>query len=273
MIITCIFIVIGCIIAIGIVVRIYLFNTKKGVGGSHLDKVVDVTGLYQENNRPRYHFTPLKNWMNDPNGLIYYQGEYHLFFQYNPKDNGWGHMSWGHAVSTNLIDWKEIAIAIPEDSFGMKFSGSAVIDYQNTANFKSVFNEDVMIAIFTTGGYSILQEQTIAYSHDYGRTFQLYDKNPVIPNILRKPDFRDPKVFWYTNKWVMLVTAGNTLEFYSSTNLKQWNFMSRFNDKNSETIYECPDIWKTVVNNQTKWVLTVMKGKSKLFLLIIIKIY
>jgi len=196
--------------------------------------------------RPLHHFSPQKNWINDPNGLVYYEGEYHLFFQYNPYANKWGHMSWGHAVSKDLIHWKELPVAIEEykdvegDSV-MIFSGSAVV------------RQNRIIAIFT-GHKPGRQNQNIAFSSDSGRTFTLYKANPVL-DIDRK-DFRDPKVFWYEpqKKWVMAAVIPDQykVNLYESKDLKSWSFLSDFG-KVGDTmkIWECPDLFE--VSN--KWVL------------------
>jgi fructan beta-fructosidase len=204
--------------------------------------------IHSEPYRPQYHFTPARNWINDPNGLVYFDGEYHLFFQYNPDGNKWGHMSWGHAVSEDLIRWNELPVAIKEykDAGGdsvMIFSGSAVV------------SGDSMVAIFTSHKPDI-QTQSIASSKDKARTFELYSGNPVL-NIGRK-DFRDPKVFWYEpqKKWVMAAVVPDQykVSLYESRDLKSWNFLSDFAKMGDTTkIWECPDVFE--VSN--KWVLTV----------------
>ena len=148
---------------------------------------------YQELFRPQFHYTPAKNWMNDPNGLVYYKGEYHLFYQYNPFGDTWGHMSWGHAVSRDLVHWKELPVAIPEQGDEMIFSGSAVIDKENTSGFGSRGNP-AMVAIYTSARPGS-QAQSLAYSIDRGRTWTKYAGNPVLD--IGSGEFRDPKVFWY----------------------------------------------------------------------------
>jgi len=171
---------------------------------------------YQEKYRPAYHFTPEYGWMNDPNGMVYSEGEYHLFYQYNPYGNMWGNMHWGHAVSTDLTSWTYLPVAIAPDSLGAIFSGSAVIDRKNTAGF----GKDAMIAIYTSAGK--VQAQSIAYSTDKGRTFTKFAQNPVLPNP-GITDFRDPKVSWNeaTKQWVMALATKQTVTFYGSPNLKE----------------------------------------------------
>lgn len=221
---------------------------------------------YQEKYRPQYHFSPKSNWMNDPNGMFYYKGKYHLFFQYYPNDTIWGPMHWGHAVSQDLVHWEELPIAIFPDHLGYIFSGSAVVDSQNTSGLKSG-EEDPVIAIFTyhlpnefpgTGG---LESQGIAYSTDGGNTWHKYSQNPVLANPGIK-DFRDPKVFWHakTSKWIMSLAAGQEIIFYSSSNLLQWQEESRFgSDKGAHGgVWECPDLFPLISSNaEEKWILLV----------------
>src|SRR5699024_175135 len=183
---------------------------------------------YANKYRPHLHFAPEKNWMNDPNGMVYFEGEYHLFFQHNPNDSVWGPMHWGHAVSKDLINWEELPIALCPDENGTIFSGSAVVDWNNTTGF---FPKDPgLVAIFThhkdgEGGRPPKQTQSLAYSHDKGRNWIKYQGNPVL-NHESKIDFRDPKVFWHHNskKWIMSLATGQTISFYSSSNLIDWEF-------------------------------------------------
>ena len=209
---------------------------------------------YKEKYRPAYHFTPEYGWMNDPNGMVFFEGEYHLFYQYNPYGAMWGNMHWGHAVSTDLTSWTYLPVAIGPDSLGAIFSGSAVIDKNNTAGF----GENAMVAIYTSAGK--VQTQSIAYSTDKGRTFTKYDKNPVIanPDI---PDFRDPKVFWHkeSNQWVMALATKQTITFYGSPNLKEWSRLSEFGEGIGDHggVWECPDLFPLSYNGKTKWVLLV----------------
>lgn len=210
----------------------------------------DYAGKY----RPQIHFSSKHNWLNDPNGLVYFDGEYHLFYQYNPFGSGWGFMSWGHAVSTDLIHWEQLNVAMRPDALGDIFSGCAVIDKNNTAGF----GENAMVALYTSAGKT--QTQSIAYSTDKGRTFIKYSKNPVLKNPGR-PDFRDPKVFWHeaTNKWVMSLATGRTISFYESPNLKEWTKISEFGfDMGAQGgIWECPDLFPLMIEGKVKWVLLV----------------
>ena len=185
---------------------------------------------YNEKYRPQYHFSPPGNWMNDPNGLVYYKGEYHLFYQYYPDSTVWGPMHWGHAVSADLVHWENLPVALYPDSLGYIFSGSAVIDWKNTSGLQEG-KEPPMVAIFTHHSPTILEKKTndfqyqsIAYSQDNGRTFVKYEGNPVIPNKMKEPDFRDPKVMWNESleKWVVVLAAGQKVEFFSSPDLKNW---------------------------------------------------
>ncbi|MFE9023583.1 GH32 C-terminal domain-containing protein [Streptomyces sp. NPDC007808] len=221
------------------------------------------TPTYTETHRPQFHFTPQKNWMNDPNGLVYYKGEYHLFYQYNPNGNSWGDMSWGHAVSRDLVHWEELPLALPHDDEEMVFSGSAVVDRNNTTGFGTEKNPP-MVAIYTSayknGGK---QAQSLAYSTDRGRTWTKYEGNPVID--IGSKDFRDPKVQWYapTKSWLMTVSlsAERKVRFYSSKNLKDWTQLSEFGPAGATGgVWECPDLFPLAVDgdkNTIKWVLVV----------------
>ena len=190
--------------------------------------------------RPKKHFTPENNWINDPNGLIYHGGKYHLFFQHNPFENKWGHMSWGHATSTDLINWTELNVAIPEQSDHAIFSGSAVLDERNNR----------LVAIYT-GHKEGNQSQYVAFSYDGGITWN--DNQKVLD--LNMADFRDPKVFKYENKWVMSVAKSKEQEisFFESTDLINWNFLSDFHSPQIGEIYECPDLFQL----DGKWVLII----------------
>jgi len=219
-----------------------------------------------EKYRPRYHFTPDSMWMNDPNGLVYYKDEYHLFYQYHPMSNVWGPMHWGHAVSNDMITWKHLPIALFPDTNGYIFSGSVVIDWKNTSGFGSIENPP-MIAIFTyhnpekeKEGFLDFQTQGIAYSLDNGRTWKKYEQNPVLPNPGFR-DYRDPKVIWHeaTRRWIMVLAVRDKTMFYSSKDLKKWDFESEYGLKNDKRLWECPDLFplEVVGTNQTKWVLVV----------------
>ncbi|MEU3935861.1 GH32 C-terminal domain-containing protein [Streptomyces sp. NPDC029044] len=221
------------------------------------------TPAYTETHRPQFHFTPQKNWMNDPNGLVYYQGEYHLFYQYNPNGNSWGDMSWGHAVSKDLVHWEELPLALSHDDEEMVFSGGAVVDWNNTTGFGTTKNPP-MVAIYTSayknGGK---QAQSLAYSTDRGRTWTKYQGNPVID--IGSKDFRDPKVQWYapTKTWLMTVSlsAEHKVRFYSSKNLKDWELQSEFGPAGATGgVWECPDLFPLAVDGnkkKIKWVLVV----------------
>lgn len=219
--------------------------------------------MNQEEFRPSFHFTPAKGWMNDPNGMVYFDKVYHLFFQYNPDSTVWGPMHWGHAVSTDLFKWKELPIALYPDSIGTIFSGSAVIDSNNTAGF----GKDAMVAIFTQHNHelenqhsNIFQNQSIAYSLDKGKTWKKYEGNPVLKNPGIK-DFRDPKVFWYApeKKWIMTLATLDHITFYSSPNLKDWTQESEFGKTIGAHggVWECPDLFALDYKGKKVWVLIV----------------
>ena len=213
--------------------------------------------------RPLLHFTPERNWINDPNGLIYYRGKYHLFFQHNPFENIWGHMSWGHAFSEDLITWEEQAVAISGDETHAVFSGSAVVDYFNTTGFGSLENPP-MVAIYTAHKHDHShQSQALAYSLDEGSTWVKYAANPVLD--LGLDHFRDPKVTWdrTTESWLMSVVLPKQrkVSFYSSDNLKQWHHLSDFGPSGVvDGDWECPDLFPITVDgdeNKTKWILLI----------------
>jgi fructan beta-fructosidase len=208
---------------------------------------------YTELYRPQIHFTPAKNWMNDPNGMVYVDGVYHLFYQYNPQGNSWGNMSWGHATSTDMIHWTEQAVALTRDELGDIFSGSAVIDHNNTAGFGA----GAMIAFYTSAS-DAGQQQSMAYSTDGGKNFTRYTANPVIKN--NDDRQRDPKVFWHaaTQQWIMSLAKGwsKGIEFFGSTDLKTWNKLSTFVvdlPGRPDLQWECPDL----LQFGDKWVLIV----------------
>ncbi|MEV0243146.1 GH32 C-terminal domain-containing protein [Streptomyces sp. NPDC050674] len=223
----------------------------------------DVAPAYTETYRPQFHFTPQKNWMNDPNGLVYYKGEYHLFYQYNPNGDSWGDMSWGHAVSKDLVHWEELPLALSHDHEEMVFSGGAVVDWNNTTGFGTKENPP-MVAIYTSAyRHGGKQAQSLAYSTDRGRTWTKYQGNPVID--IGSDNFRDPKVQWYapTKSWLMTVSlsAEHKVRFYSSKNLKDWEQQSEFGPAGATGgVWECPDLFPLAVDGdpkKTKWVLVV----------------
>jgi len=229
---------------------------------------------YTERYRPQYHYSPAKNWMNDPNGLVFYEGEYHLFYQHTPTSTqpNFNRMHWGHAVSKDLIHWEELPPAVFPDEDGAIFSGSAVADLNNTSGF---FNEtgSGLVAIFTIHNEQAPdgkpQSQGIAYSKDNGRTWIKYEGNPVLrPNATA--DFRDPKVIWHNEaeKWIMALAVQDRVEFYSSPNLIHWSFESSFGSDVIGThrgVYECPDLFPIEVDgepDQLKWVLLLSVGDN-----------
>ncbi len=225
-------------------------------------------GNYQEQFRPQFHFSPKKKWMNDPNGLVYNDGVYHLFYQYYPEDIVWGPMHWGHAISKDLITWKHKSIALYPDELGDIFSGSVVLDVTNSSGLGSI-EKPPLVAIFTyhlmqgeNAGRIDYQTQGIAFSLDNGDTWKKYDGNPVIGNTDIK-DFRDPKVFWHdeSNQWILSLVAGNHAKFYRSDNLKNWTHLSDFGKEVGAHggVWECPDLFKLKVEdtNEEKWVLLI----------------
>ena len=228
---------------------------------------------YSEMNRPQYHFSPKEKWMNDPNGMVYFDGEYHLFYQHYPDSNVWGPMHWGHAISTDLVNWEHLPIALYPDSLGYIFSGSAVVDWNNTSGFGKN-DQPPMVAIFTyhdpigeKEGSNTFQTQGIAYSTDKGRTWQKYTGNPVIPNPGIR-DFRDPKVIWdeQREQWLMVFAANDHIQFYRSDNLKDWQFLSDFGKElgNHEGVWECPDLFPLRLedSNKDRWILIVSIGSG-----------
>jgi fructan beta-fructosidase len=216
------------------------------------DNIMGSESLYREKLRPQFHFSSQRGWNNDPNGLVYYQGEYHLFYQHNPYGWNWGNMTWGHAVSPDLVHWQELGNALYPDEHGAMFSGSAVVDWNNTAGFQTG-DEKTLVCIFCAAGKPFTQG--IAYSNDRGRTWTKYKNNPVLQHIAGEN--RDPKVIWYApeNKWVMaLYLDGNNYALFSSTNLKQWEKLS---DVVLPGDSECPEFFKISVDGNeqnTRWV-------------------
>ncbi len=225
------------------------------------------TKLYTEQYRPQFHFSPAINWCNDPNGLVYNNGIYHLFYQHNPFGNVWGHMTWAHATSTDLLHWKHLPIAIPEENGVMIFSGTCVVDKNNTSGFGK--NGKVpMVAVYTAHVENVNQSQHIAYSLDDGTTWTKYANNPVLD--LHKKDFRDPKIFWHQQKkyWVMalMLPVEHVIQFYSSKNLKDWTHLSNFGPiGDTSGVWECPDLTQVPVEGQPgkkKWLLQMSQNAS-----------
>lgn len=218
--------------------------------------------------RPAFHFTPPAKWMNDPNGLVYQNGKYHLFYQHYPQDIVWGPMHWGHATSTDLVHWTHLPIALYPDSLGWIFSGSAVIDTDNTAGF----GKDAMVAIFTyhndaiwKAGRKNTESQGIAFSLDDGLTWTKYKGNPVLNNS-GEQDFRDPKVSWHAGRkcWIMVLAAGDRIKIYSSVNLTSWKFESDFvpDVKDPYGVWECPDLFSMYSGKEAKWVLILSQNMN-----------
>lgn len=225
---------------------------------------------YTEKYRPQYHFSPEKNWMNDPNGLTWYDGEYHLFYQYNPYGIKWGHMSWGHAVSPDMVHWKHLPVALEEADSVMIFSGSAVVDPQNTSGFGTA-DTPPMVAVYAGNNTATgAQDVRLAYSTDRGRSWTKYKGNPVIDPGSR--NFRDPKVMWYEpgQKWVAVVARSEDrkIAFYSSPDLKEWTHMSDFGPAASiKGVWECPDLFRLPVDGDSanqRWVLQVDENPGAL---------
>ena len=207
--------------------------------------------------RPVYHHTPLYGWMNDANGLVYKDGEYHLYYQHNPYGSKWGNMHWGHSVSKDLMHWEHLAPAIARDTLGHIFSGSSIVDQENVAGYGA----GSILAYYTSASDKNGQIQCLAYSKDNGRTFTKYEKNPVLRPSDGLKDFRDPKVFWHkeSNKWIMVLAVGQEMQLYSSPNLKDWTYESSFGEGQGAHagVWECPDLIELPVKGTElkKWVL------------------
>lgn len=224
-------------------------------------------GIYHEQYRPQIHFSPPAHWMNDPNGMVFYKGVYHLFYQYYPGATVWGPMHWGHATSPDMVHWTNKPVAIYPDTIGLIFSGSVVVDYQNTSGFGKN-GQPPLIAIFTQhsqekekAGRVDAQVQSIAYSNDDGKTWKKYAHNPVVKNP-GIADFRDPKVMWYApgKKWVMTLATKDRITFFSSPNLKNWKKESEFGVTLGAHggVWECPDLFPmTAADGKKMWVLIV----------------
>lgn len=212
----------------------------------------------RETYRPVYHHTPMYGWMNDPNGMFYKDGVYHLYFQYNPYGSMWANMTWGHSTSTDLTHWTYEGTAIVPDAWGAIFSGSCVVDKDNTAGF----GKGAVVAFYTSAKstpWGDIQSQSMAYSLDNGKTFIKYEHNPILTSTER--DFRDPKVFWYApgKHWVMMLAVGQEMQIYSSGNLKEWKKESSFGAMQGAHggVWECPDLVEVAVegSKEKKWVL------------------
>lgn len=209
-----------------------------------------------EKYRPEYHHTPIYGWMNDPNGMFYKDGLWHLYYQYNPYGSMWGNMHWGHSVSKDLINWQHKPFVLVPDANGTVFSGSCVVDYNNTAGF----GPGAIIALYTSANE--VQSQSLAYSLDNGETFHVYEGNPILTAEI--PDFRDPNMFWHeaTQRWILTMSAGQEMRIYSSPNLKEWTEESRFGREYGchSGVWECPDLFQLNIEGgktqgKKKWVL------------------
>ena len=239
---------------------IVLINACTNIEQKHTEKVV-----VNEKHRPGFHFTPKEKWMNDPNGLVYYNNIYHLFYQYYPDSTVWGPMHWGHATSSNMIQWEHQRVALYPDSLGYIFSGSAVVDSHNTSGFGTA-GKIPLVAIFThhdpKGEKTSItyQYQGLAYSLDEGKSWTKYAQNPLLKNPGIK-DFRDPKVSWHalTNKWILTLATLDRITFYSSSNLKDWTKESEFGKEFGAHggVWECPDLFPLNNNGKQIWVLLV----------------
>ena len=226
------------------------------------DTIHGESTIYHEKNRPQYHFTTRRGWINDPNGLVYHNGEYHLYYQHNPFERDWENMTWGHAVSKDLIHWTELPTALHPDHMGTMFSGSAVIDHENTSGFGSK-QSPAMVAAYTINNDD-RQMQGIAYSTDNGRTFTKYEGNPVVNSkeIWDTHDTRDPKMFRYGDHWVMVLNERDGHSIYTSDNLRDWTYKSHVTG-----FWECPELFPLPVDgdkNNTMW---VMYGASGTYML------
>lgn len=252
-----------------------LVTTRKGALQSmptidEINKIMESNKEMDERFRPGIHFSPPSHWMNDPNGLVYFEGEYHLFYQHHPYSNQWGPMHWGHAISQDLIHWQHEPIALYPDEHGAIFSGCCVVDFNNSSGFFE--GTHGLVAIFThadtcpeTG--QPRQRQSLAYSSDKGRTWHKYEGNPVLtePDLV---DFRDPKVFWHaqSERWVMTIVAGNHVRFYGSENLRDWSLTGEFGHEEGshDGVWECPDLFELPIDNsgRSKWVLVISIGDN-----------
>ncbi len=238
------------------------------------DRTTDAGLSYNEPHRPQLHFSPASGWMNDPNGLVYHAGMYHLFYQYYPDSTVWGPMHWGHAVSRDLLHWTPQPIALRPDTLGYIFSGSAVVDSANTSRLGAT-NKPPLVAMFTyhnmageKAGSSNFQSQAIAWSVDDGRSWTKYAANPVIPNPGSTRDFRDPKVTWDADRarWVVVLAAGDHAEFWGSPNLTTWTKLSEFGKGlgSHDGVWECPDFFPMTVEGtgEQRWVLLQSVGQG-----------
>lgn len=224
------------------------------------DRIAGEDELYKEKYRPQYHFTTRRGWINDPNGLVYYKGKYHMFYQHNPFEREWENMHWAHAVSTDLVHWQELPLALHPDTLGTIFSGSAVIDYGNTAGWNGKDGSPALVAFYTSA--KGIQRQSVAYSLDEGLTFTKYEGNPIIDSHAKwqTNDTRDPKVFWYApgKHWVMVLNERDGHSIYNSVDLKNWTYESHVTG-----FWECPELFEVAVDGNggnKKWVMWGASG-------------
>jgi fructan beta-fructosidase len=244
----------------GKMLKISFTGNPEGLKNIYQDNVIaGADSLYSEINRPQIHFTSRRGWNNDPNGLVYFEGEYHMFYQHNPFEREWENMSWGHAVSKDLIHWEELPVVLYPDSLGSIFSGTAVIDYNNTSGFGKD-GYPPMVAIYTANSPDN-ERQCIAYSLDKGRHFTKFNGNPVIDSKSKwnSTDLRDPKVFWYEpdKNWVMVLFERDGNSIYTSENLKEWTYRSH-----TSGFWECPQFFELKVDGNEKTKKWVMYGAS-----------
>jgi sucrose-6-phosphate hydrolase SacC (GH32 family) len=242
-----------CVLVLASVVAFLSLVSARALDASD-DSPSGAAALYREALRPQFHFTAAKNWLNDPNGLVFYKGEYHLFFQHNPKGIEWGDMTWGHAVSTDMLHWKQLENALEPDNLGAMWSGSAVVDSNNTTGFQTG-DEKPIVCIYTSAGGKSPQSkgkpftQSIAYSLDRGRTWTKFEKNPVLAHVAGEN--RDPKVVWHapTKRWIMaLYLDGDKYGLFTSPNLKQWEKLC---DIPPFKASECPDFFELPISADT----------------------
>ena len=249
-------------------ISIFLLSCKDEPKKQDQEQAAIAENVFKEEYRPQFHYSPPEMWMNDPNGLVYNDGIYHLFYQYYPEDIVWGPMHWGHAVSKDMVFWEHKPVALYPDELGYIFSGSAVVDKNNTSGFGES-GKTPLVAVFTyhdingeRAGENDFQTQGIAYSLDNGDSWIKYEGNPVIGNDGIK-DFRDPKVFWHdeSNSWIMALVAGDHAKFYRSDNLKSWTYLSEFGKEQGGHggVWECPDLFPMRVEEtgEDKWVLII----------------
>jgi fructan beta-fructosidase len=245
-----------------------LFLAVSCRSGEETAVVATTDSLYGEPHRPQVHFSPPEKWMNDPNGMVYHDGNYHLFYQYFPDSTVWGPMHWGHAISSDLVHWQHLPVAIYPDSLGYIFSGSTVVDKENTSGLGTKENPP-LVAIFTyhsvekeRAGRNDYQTQGLAYSIDSGKSWVKYPANPILKNPGIK-DFRDPKVFWHeeSRTWIMVLAVQDHIEFYGSPNLMSWSKLSEFGkDAGAHGgVWECPDLFQLPIegSDEKQWVLLV----------------